>query len=66
MKCGSVFPVWKMFELLKISRSGYYEWPKRSMSKRKIETQLILAAALKSHRESKCMCGLDKTHRYAR
>lgn len=30
-----MFPNGKMCELLKISRSGYYDWLKRPMSKRK-------------------------------
>lgn len=49
-----------MCELLKISRSGYYDWVKRPMSKRKIETQGIIDATLKSYKESKGMYGLDK------
>jgi putative transposase len=55
-----VFTVEKMCVILKISRSGYYDWTKRPMSKRKIETQGIIKVALKSYRECKGMCGLDK------
>ncbi|HEY9059523.1 MAG TPA: IS3 family transposase [Pseudobacteroides sp.] len=59
-KYSSVFPVEKMCELNKISRSGYYDWLKRPVSKRKIETQGIIDVALKSYNETKGMCGLDK------
>jgi putative transposase len=55
-----VFPVEKMCELLNISRSGYYDWNKRPLSKRNIETQGIIKVAIKSHKECKGMCGLDK------
>jgi putative transposase len=61
-----VFPAGKMCELLKISRSGYYDWLKRPMGKRKIETQEIIDAALKSYKESRGMCGLDKMLRDVR
>lgn len=55
-----MFPVEKMCELLKISRSGYYDWMTRPTSKREIETQGITEAANKSFKENKGMCGLDK------
>lgn len=61
-----MYPVGKMCELLKISRSGYYDWLKRPMSKRKIETQGIIDAVLISYKESKGIYGLDKMLRDVR
>jgi putative transposase len=55
-----VYPVEKMCELLKISRSSYYDWNKRPLSKRKIETLGVINAAIESHSQCKGMCGLDK------
>lgn len=49
-----------MCEVLNVSRSGYYDWKKRPTSKRKLETQGIIKAAMKSYKECKGMCGFDK------
>jgi len=49
-----------MCELLDISRSGYYNWLNRPVSKRTKETQGIIDVALKSYNELRGMCGLDK------
>jgi putative transposase len=49
-----------MCEILNISRSGFYDWLKRPMSKRSKETQGIIDVAIKSYRDLKGMCGLDK------
>lgn len=49
-----------MCDVLKISRSGFYDWLSRSMSARDKETQGIVDAAIKSYHALKGMCGLDK------
>ena len=49
-----------MCELLDVSRSGYYDWLNRPMSKRIAETQGITDVAIKSYNELRGMCGLDK------
>jgi len=49
-----------MCELLDISRSGYYGWLNRAMSRRAIETKGITDVAIKSYNELRGMCGLDK------
>lgn len=55
-----MFPIEKMCQVLRVSRSGYYDWITRPMSKRDIETQGIIKLALKSYKLTKGMCGLDK------
>ena len=49
-----------MCELLDISRSGYYDWLNRPTSRRAVETQGIIDVAIKSYKELRGMCGLDK------
>jgi len=49
-----------MCKLLNVSRSAYYDWKRRPMSKRIKETQRIIKVAQKSYNDCKGMCGLDK------
>ena len=42
----------KMCQVLKVSRSSYYEWLKRPESKRKKDDQLILSNIKRIHQES--------------
>lgn len=57
---NSVFPVEKMCEILEISRSGYYAWLERPLSKRAQENQEILKLAQQSYDEHRGIGGLDK------
>mgnify|MGYP000877074237 CR=1 FL=1 len=49
-----------MCRVLKVSRSGYYEWTTRPKSTRELENEQILECARKSQKESKGIYGLDK------
>lgn len=55
-----MFPVEKMCQVLKISRSGYYDWKERPPCKRDLENQAILKIARKSYIDNRGICGLDK------
>jgi len=55
-----VYPVGKMCQILKVSRSGYYDWKERPISKRELENEKILSVAKKSHTDCKGIYGLDK------
>ena len=46
--------------LLKVSRSGFYNWYKRPPSMREIENKEILRIAQKNHNDSNGIYGLDK------
>jgi len=49
-----------MCQILKVSRSGYYDWKERPISKRELENEKILSVAKKSHTDCKGIYGLDK------
>lgn len=49
-----------MCHLLDVSRSGYYDWNTRPVSKRELEREKILEVAKKSFEENQGICGLDK------
>ena len=53
----SVFPVKKMAELLKVTRSGYYEWKKRPVSKRKQEEYKLLMEIYIVHERKRRLYG---------
>ncbi len=55
-----MYPVGKMCQILKVSRSGYYDWKERPISKRELENEKILSVAKKSHTDCKGIYGLDK------
>lgn len=55
-----MYPVEKMCQILKVSRSGYYDWKERPISKRELENKEILSVAKKSHTDCKGIYGLDK------
>jgi RNase P/RNase MRP subunit POP5 len=57
---SSVFPVEKMCQTLRVSRSGYYAWKDRPPSKRELENQAIEQIARKSYADNHGMCGLNK------
>ena len=49
-----------MCNYFEVSRSGYYDWKDRGLSKRAQENKEILETAQKSYNECRGMCGLDK------
>jgi putative transposase len=49
-----------MCQVLDVSRSGYYDWDKRTPSKREQENGSILEIMIKSHTKAQGMIGLDK------
>ncbi len=49
-----------MCKHLEVSRSGYYEWLNRKPGKRSLENARILEIAMKSHKQSLGIYGLDK------
>jgi len=53
----SVFPVKKMAEVLEVSRSGYYEWIKRPVSKRKQEEYKLLMEIYIIHERKRRLYG---------
>lgn len=57
---SSGFPIEKMCNALKVSRSGYYDWLERKPSKRAIERQEIERAITKIYRKSKGRYGSPK------
>jgi putative transposase len=55
---SSEFSVEKMCEILKVSRSGYYDWLERPECNRSIKDRIILKILQESHKKSP-MAGLD-------
>ena len=49
-----------MCQILKVSRSGYYDWNDRPLSNRILENEKILTVARKSYTDCKGIYGLDK------
>jgi len=54
---SSEFPVVKMAEVLKVSRSGYYDWLKGREGKRKKENRELKVEIARIHRENKEVYG---------
>ena len=53
----------KMAELFRITRSGYYSWKKRPVSKMKIRNNIITQQIIKIHEESKFRYGYPRVYR---
>lgn len=55
-----MFPVEKMCEILEVSRSGYYAWLTRPLSRRALENREIVRLAQESYKKNHGIAGLDK------
>jgi len=57
------FPITLMCEVLGVSTSGYYDWRKRPLSKRKQENQALLERIEDIHAQSRKTYGSPRVHR---
>lgn len=53
----------KMAKLLHVTRSGYYSWKKRLVSKRKIENEIILKEIINIFKNSKKRYGYPRVYK---
>ena len=56
------FPVGRMCEVLKVSRSGYYDWLKRKPSQRQKANEVLLAAIRREYQASRQTYGSPRIH----
>jgi putative transposase len=63
---NSDFPVEKMCQTLKVSRSGFYDWDGRGLSERQREDEKILEVLTKKYTEAQGMIGLNKLYKDVR
>ena len=56
------FPVGRMCEVLKVSRSGYYDWLKRKPSQRQKANAVLLAAIRREYQASRQTYGSPRIH----
>jgi putative transposase len=56
------FPVGRMCEVLKVSRSGYYDWLKRKPSQRQKANEVLLAAIRRVYQASRQTYGSPRIH----
>jgi hypothetical protein len=57
------FDIKRMCEVLKVSRSGYYDWAGRDESKRSQQDRVLFKEIRKIHQEAKEAYGATKTWR---
>ncbi len=56
------YPVVLMCRLLQVSRSGFYEWAKRGLSRRAREDAVLKGRIAASHRASRGTYGSPRVH----
>ncbi len=61
-RCRGVYPVQLMCRCLRVSRSGFYGWNKRSMSPREVANRRLLGRIREHHAASDGVMGMPRMH----